>query len=108
MGVPGELGKRKRRWFEEKEEEEEVWWGERSGTRRIKPGLELPSHRSGLRHELMEHPRRRAVSSQGGTRVLRRDPSAMWGMFLTSMGTHGLQGVPMAGAPTSPKEGCPC
>lgn len=30
----------------------------------------------------------------------------MQGVFLTGVGIRGLQGVPKAGAPTSPKEGC--
>lgn len=38
--------------------------------------------------------------------VSRRDPSGMQGVFLTGVGIRGLQGVPKAGAPTSPKEGC--
>ena len=90
---------------------------EKSGTRKIKPGLTVPRAAQPTRW-----PSSRAdgaSSSLGCTQpgwdegAPRRDPSGMRGVFLTRVGTHGLQGVPKAGAPASPKggcmsRGCPC
>lgn len=85
-------------------------WGERSGSRRVKPGLTMPG---AAQPTWWPSSWTDGASSSPGCVQLRWDEGAprtdtpgTGGVFLTGAGIHGMQGVPKAGAPTSSKEGC--